>query len=195
MEKYCAYQNCQRIIPQDQKYCSRFHSALTRRISSDVFRKRFKKKIESFYQKCGRIPVKREMYGVYREARKSFGNWNNAITAAGFIPNPVLFAKRQKACDGHECDSFAEKIIDDWLYKKHIPHKRSIRYPNSQKLTADFVTKSQWIEFFGLAGEVKEYDRSVQKKKRLAKKHGLPLIALYPRDLFPIRRLSKLLLK
>ena len=60
------------------------------------------------------------MYGVYGEAREIFGSWNNAVEAAGFKPNPVLFAEKHTADDGHHCDSLAEKIIDDWLNSQKI---------------------------------------------------------------------------
>ncbi len=135
------------------------------------------------------------MYGMYREAREFFGSWNNAIKVVGFTPNPILFAKKQRAYDGHQCDSLAEKIIDDWLDEKNIKHERNIKYPSNPKLTADFVTKHYWIEFFGLFGEMDDYDALVKEKQKLARKYKLPLIELYPKDLFPVSRLSEKLLK
>jgi hypothetical protein len=39
--------------------------------------------------------------------------------------------KKYIAKDGHKCDSFAEKIIDDWLYSNNVEHQRNIPYPNS----------------------------------------------------------------
>lgn len=135
------------------------------------------------------------MYGSYREAREFFGSWNNAIKIAGFIPNPVLFAKKQRAYDGHQCDSLAEKIIDDWLNEKNIKHERNIKYPGNLKLTVDFVTRHYWIEFFGLTGIIKKYDALVKEKQKIAKKYKLPLMELYPKDLFPVNRLSEKLIK
>ena len=52
------------------------------------------------------------MYVVYGKARYVFGTWNNAISAAGYKPNPVMFARHHIASDGHRCDSLAEKIIE-----------------------------------------------------------------------------------
>jgi len=130
---------------------------------------------------------------MYRTARKLFGTWNNAIKTAGFEPNPVLFAKKCIADDGHKCDSFAEKIIDDWLNARGIKHKREVPYPEDKRLTADFVLKNNWVEFFGLAGELKEYDKLVKRKQILSKKYKLKLIEIYPKDLFPKNRLSKII--
>ncbi len=133
------------------------------------------------------------MYSAYKEARRIFGSWNAAIAAAGFKPNPVMFANKYVASDGHVCDSFAEKIIDDWLASRYITHTRNVPYPEDKRLTADFVVGKHWIEFFGLAGELKEYDRLVRRKKNLSRKYHMNLIALYPNDLFPKNRLEKVL--
>lgn len=129
---------------------------------------------------------------MYRTARELFGSWNKAIEAAGFKPNPVLFAKKFIAKDGHKCDSFAEKIIDDWLYFKNIKHSRNAPYPNSS-YTADFLINGKFVEFFGLNGELSEYDKNIKIKQRLAKKYKINLIKIYPKDLFPINHLSSII--
>jgi len=64
--------------------------------------------IRSFYKQNGRIPLKSE-YHHHSAGRRKFGTWNNAIKASGFLPNPVLFAHKHIAKDGHKCDSLAEK--------------------------------------------------------------------------------------
>lgn len=133
------------------------------------------------------------MYELYKRARKVFGTWNKAVEAAGFNPNPVLFAEKHIANDGHKCDSVAEKIIDDWFYTRKIKHKRRVPYPEDSSLTADFVTENNWIEFFGLAGEIKEYDKLLKRKQMLSKKYKLQLIEIYPKDLFPVNRLSEII--
>lgn len=133
------------------------------------------------------------MYGLYKEARAAFGNWNNAIKAAGFEPNPVMFANRYVANDGHECDSFTEKIIDDWLYTKSISHQRRLNYPGSKLLSVDFVVGNKWIEFFGLAGELKDYDKLVQRKRVICRKNKIKLVEIYPKDLFPARKREQFL--
>lgn len=152
--------------------------------------------IKDFFKKNGRIPVKREYHRHYRHyyvARRRFGTWNEAMKAAGFEPNPVLFAKKQIANDGHKCDSISEKIIDDWLYARKITHKRNVPYPEKPSFTCDFVTENNWVEFFGLAGDLEKYDRSMEKKFAIAKRNSLPLIEIYPKDLFPVNRLAEII--
>lgn len=182
----CAY--CKKDFKGQEIYCS----LRCKNDSQVIGKKEILRKISAFQKEHGRIPLKREFLH-YSAARDRFGSWNLAITAAGFKPNPVLFAERHHAQDGHMCDSLAEKIIDDWLYERNIPHRRNEHYPGNPKLTADFVTDTMWIEFFGLKGELKKYDKSVREKLRLAKEHQLPLMALYPKDLFPRNKLAILL--
>jgi len=148
--------------------------------------------IKEFYKRNKRIPFKRESHH-YTAARLRFGTWNKAIKSAGFKPNPVMFAKKHTANDKHICDSLAEKIIDDWLYARKIKHRINVPYPGDESLTADFVTKDNWIEFLGLVGVINKYDRLVERKRRLVKRYKLPLIEIYPKDLFPINNLKKII--
>lgn len=148
-------------------------------------------RIREFCKNFGRIPLKQEFKHSIA-ARKRFGTWNNAIKVAGFEPNPVLFAKRQIANDGHVCDSLAEKIIDDWFYARNIAHEIHVRYPNT-KFTADFIVNGVIIEFFGLSGELKRYDKLMKDKLRMIKDNSLKLISIYPKDILPISRLEEVL--
>ena len=154
------------------------------------------RKIKDFYTLHGRIPLKRE-FNMYEEYRRRFGSWNNAIRFAGFEPNEVIFSRKFTAKDRHVCDSFAERIIDDWLSSHHIEHTRNIPY-GSTKMTADFGVGNIRIEYFGLLGEVKGYDTIIQRKKDFCEAEGLRLIEIYPNDLFKTsvgfkRRLGSLL--
>ncbi|MFA6420595.1 MAG: hypothetical protein WCW13_07365 [archaeon] len=148
--------------------------------------------IKRFYKLNSRIPLKRECVHYYA-TRNRFGTWNNAITAAGYDPNPVMFAKKYIAKDGHKCDSLSEKIVDDWMFRRNVKHERSVPYPGHEQFTADFVVNKYWIEFFGLSGESKRYDFLKRKKIRIAKKLGLNLIKIYPKDLYPKGNLNKVL--
>lgn len=192
--RFCAEYKCGKQIHHSKKYCSLSHAAQQRKISENQYKENIILKIKTFFDTQGRIPLKREMYGLYKEAWKLFGTWNKAIVAAGLTPNPVMFAKKYIANDGHRCDSMAEKIIDDWLFLKKIEHKRNVPYPTG-KYTADFFVKNKFIEFFGLTGELKEYDINTRKKELLAEKHKLQLIKIYPQDLFPRSKLEKILEK
>ncbi|MBI2112971.1 MAG: hypothetical protein HYT50_00100 [Candidatus Wildermuthbacteria bacterium] len=149
-------------------------------------------KVILFHKLTGRIPLKREMNGVYKTARQFFGTWNNMIKAAGLHPNPIRFAERQIAKDGHSCDSIAEKLIDDWLSSHNITHSRNTPYPNT-KYTADFFVDGKFVEFFGLAGELNAYDETIKRKEKIAEANSMKLIKIYPRDLFPSARLEGLL--
>lgn len=146
--------------------------------------------IKYFQRREGRIPFKVE-YEHYHAARDRFGNWNRAIIASGFEPNPVMFANRHIAKDGHECDSLTEKIIDNWLFRRGIEHKRSIPYPSNDKFTCDFMVNDRWIEFFGLRGEHKRYDELRKRKLQLARRLNIKLIEIFPGDVFSKGGLEK----
>jgi len=149
-------------------------------------------KIKDFYTQNGRIPLKRE-FNALRIYTDRFGSWNKAIKKAGFETNPVLFSKRFIADDGHICDSFTERLIDDWLSTNNIAHERNVRYGKA-KFTTDFKIGSDiFVEFFGLAGVQKTYDKNIEKKRLLAKELDCRLIEIYPDDIYPKNRLSVLL--
>lgn len=147
--------------------------------------------ISNFYQETSRIPLKRECPHE-RAARKIFGSWNKAIVAAGLTPNPVMFSKKFVANDGHKCDSLAEKIIDDWFNAKKIPHQIHVRYDGT-KFTTDFLVNGTYVEFFGLEGQLKRYDKLMKEKLRWIASQKLKLLSIYPTDLFPKSKLDTLL--
>lgn len=179
---------CGKKLSSYRKYCSVEckSNALT------ISEKDIIVRIKGYYRKHGRIPVKREMWGIYKPARKYFGSWNNAVEAAGFDSNPVMFAKHQIANDGHVCDSLAEKLIDDYLYSKNIQHQRCVPYPESE-CTADFKIGDTLVEYFGLAGEHKRYDELRKIKQEIIKRYRLNLIEIYPKDLYPQNKLEGIL--
>jgi len=148
-------------------------------------------RIRDFHGRTGRMPLKRE-FNAWGSYARLFGSWNKAIRLAGLEPNPELFARKFVAKDGHLCDSFTEKVIDDWLSERHIAHQRTVRY-GTTKYTADFKLEPNIIvEFFGLAGVQKAYDSNIQTKRRLAAELGYRLIEIYPADIYPTNRLAEL---
>ncbi len=173
---------CKQKYSGIRKYCS---SKCIPKRASKYNKQNVLKFISDFVEANGRIPLKREMQNLYHPARIYFGTWNKAIEAVGLKSNPVLFAKKYVAKDGHRCDSLAEKIIDEWLSRRKIKHERNFPYTSKDKFTVDFKVGDYWIEFFGLSGELKRYDELKRKKLRLAKALKLKLIEVYPRDLFP----------
>lgn len=178
---------CRRQFLGRRKYCSQACIPKPQIVTKEKIIKEIKK---FYYNDSGRVPLKRE-YFHYKAVWLRFGSWNKAIKAAGFDPNPVLFAKKFIANDGHHCDSLSEKIIDDWLYARKIEHKINVPYPQDKSLTVDFLVKDYWIEFFGLDGELKSYDSLKNRKLQIAKEKNLNLIAIYPKDLFPKCKLNK----
>jgi len=192
-KNFCRHPDCNKQIPRDQFYCPQTHGAFSRKRTPESLKKEVLGKIRRFNRLNGRIPAKKEMYDAYGKARDVFGTWNKAVEAAGFQTNPVMFAKKYVARDGHKCDSLAEKIIDEWFLSKGISHKRSVPYPEYNKLTCDFVVNKTFIEFFGLKGELREYDRTVSLKRKLSRKHRFKLIELKPTHLFPKNKLDQVL--
>ncbi len=163
-------------------------SAESRRIYS---KEKLIEKIKEFVQKEGRIPSKREfskrpLYPDYTTYRDYFGTWNNAIRSAGHKPVLSWFSPRNLcAKDGHPCNSISEIIIDDWLFENNIPHDKEYLYPERQ-YRCDFVVKNIFIEFFGLANAhnlVPGYSETMERKRKICKKHNIPLVELYEKDI------------
>ena len=135
------------------------------------------------------------MEGIVKSCIKIFGSWNNAIQAAGFIPNRShdnRMYKRvsTKAIDGHLCDSVSELLIDNWLYKNNILHERDVYYPKTHH-KADWAVsiknknKKIFVEYFGLANDSLRYDRAIKEKKKLCHKNKISLVPIYPQNLYP----------
>lgn len=149
-------------------------------------------------RKLKRAPAKRELKEVADMCAKTFGSWNNAVIAAGFQPNRshnqrMYKCVNAKALDGHICDSVSELIIDNWLTKNKIAHERNISYPktNHKADWAIFIGGEKiFIEYFGLAGDSPRYDRAIEKKKGLCQKYNIRLIAVYPKDIYPLKDLN-----
>jgi len=183
-KKYCLNPACKKIIPNKNIYCSVKCQMALVKFSDVEYKARIIDRIQKFYRENKRIPFKQEMWGIYQPSRRLFGTWNKTIVAAGFIPNPVKFANKYIANDGHKCDSLAEKIIDDWLTARKIKHERNVLY-GLKKYTADFKVGDTYIEFFGLHGELESYDVFMKNKLNYIRMKKLKIISIFPKDLFP----------
>jgi hypothetical protein len=156
--------------------------------------------IKNAAKKLKRVPARREFSGsIDKACIRFFGSWNKAVSAAGLIPNRSHDDRMYKrvnaeAIDGHLCDSISEVLIDNWLYKNGVLHEKDVHYPRTNH-KADWAIISKgnktFIEYFGLANDSPRYDRSVKEKEMLCKKQGIPLIAIYPKDLYPKTYLDK----
>ncbi len=187
---FCANLSCKKPIKWNRKYCSMNCVPIK---ESGYTKEKIIYEMQRFYKEVERIPTKRDLMRLNRMSRNLFGTWNNAIIAAGFDPNPVMFAKHYIAKDGHKCDSLAERIIDDFLFKRGIAHERSFPYPEDRGFTVDFKIGIYWIEFFGLSGQHKRYDQLKKQKEELAKKYNLKLLSIYPKHLYPAGKLDEIL--
>lgn len=181
----CLRSGCPNFVTaqnRTKKYCSQLCANQVRvsRYNPSIITE----SIRAFVLKEGRIPVKRELNALYRVSRHYFGSWNKAVLAAGYGPNPVMFAKKQVAQDGHRCDSLAEKIVDDWLSRHNIEHKVHIPYPWYNGMKCDFWVHGTWVEVFGLSGQNKAYDALKKKKLQLIRRYGLKSVRLDLDDVY-----------
>jgi hypothetical protein len=193
-KKFCGNENCGKEIKRSNKYCSTKCQWAVNSVNNKEYREIIVDKIKKFYKENGRIPFKQEMWGIYNAVRRIFGTWNKAIISAGFKPNPVKFANKYIAQDGHKCDSLAEKVIDDWLFKNKIKHETKVPYGYHQ-MTADFKIGGICVEFFGLLGQNEKYDRLAKEKQAFCKEKNLNVIKIYPNDLFPKNNLDQIFAK
>ncbi|MCX6789553.1 MAG: hypothetical protein NTZ42_03015 [Candidatus Gribaldobacteria bacterium] len=153
--------------------------------------------IKNEAQKIGRTPARREMGGISSACQRFFGSWNKAMIAAGLFINRsdsqrMYKRTNTKALDGHLCDSVSEALIDNWLFSHKIFHQRDVIYPTTNHKAdwaVDVNGQRIFIEYFGLASDSPRYDRDVSHKKELCEANGIPLIEIYPQDLYPQRRL------
>lgn len=152
-------------------------------------------KIKELSQKLRRSPAKREMGKVAYMCIRAFGSWNKALEEAGLKPHRSHSQRMYKrmntvALDGHKCDSISEAIIDNWLTKNKILHTRDVRYPATHHRADWGIGNKIFVEYFGLANDSPRYDRSINEKRKLCKKHGIQLVELEPRDLYPVVKLE-----
>ena len=98
-------------------------------------------KVQEFFKRYGRTPVRREMENVNTIARKHFGTWNNFIAAAGLKPNIHKTAEQVKL------ELFA--LLNDF-YDQHgrIPMRREF----SAKSTSINVHFGSWNKFITAGG-------------------------------------------
>jgi len=126
-------------------------------------------------------------------SKKYWGGWNKMMASLGYKPNTQWVSKKNLKCkDGHKADSISEMIVDDWFFEKGIKHERRKPYPES-KCDCDFYLPdfNVWIEYFGLKGEHKEYDRNISKKLEIANKHNIILISLTSKDIYPENKICE----
>lgn len=104
-------------------------------------------------------PILRDLIGQHLSVNhiyKFFGSFNSFLILGGVEVN-LSNKNFCMAIDGHLCDSYEEKIIDDILNELNIRHKLHTKYPGS-KLVCDFELGDAYIECVG-------YSRNATSKK------------------------------
>ncbi|MCW8310804.1 hypothetical protein K7A41_06185 [Sphingobacterium sp. InxBP1] len=111
-------------------------------------------KVNEFYKKHQRTPVRREMEDVNTIARRYFGTWNQFITAAGLKPN-----SRSKA---EITDELMDMVKDFYDANGRIPMRREFT-PRMGTIVNYF---GSWNKFIAAAG-FDPNDRRITSKGRL----------------------------
>lgn len=150
------------------------------------------KKTEEYYQlinevnclKKQGIPIMRDIVATKMSIQKIyriFNNFNNFVILSG---NVVNLGNRNfiKSKDGHICDSYEEKIIDDYLFELGKEHDVHQKYPDSS-MYYDFKVNDIYIECTGYKRNKtnKYHDKYVQtleKKIKLCKELNVKLIII-----------------
>ena len=103
-----------------------------------------------------------------------------------------MFKRTQTyAKDGHFCYSISELLIDNWLTDHSIDHQKEVPYPESKYIVDwSLNNKKIFIEYFGLANDVHDYDITVGRKKMICQEYGIKLIDIYPKDIYPLKNLE-----
>ena len=194
----CSNLDCQNVFKGRKKFCSiscwPFQGSLPPP-HWGYSKEQLIDKIQTLTEQLGRVPTRREC-PQSSSCQKHFGSWNNAVIAAGLIPHRSKSQRMFKrietfAKDGHYCYSISELLIDNWLTDQGIPHNKEVSYPEKNYLTDwQISNKKIFIEYFGLANDVENYDITIEKKKAICQRYGIKLVDLYAKDLYPIRNLD-----
>lgn len=183
----CAAASCTRQISKGALYCSKkcYAAARTVYLPNELIGI-----LGTAARKLKRTPSKREVGAVADMVIRAFGSWNKALKIAGLTPHRSHSQRMYKrtnaiAFDGHKCDSISEAIIDNWLTKHKIFHTRDVPYPKTKHRADWGIGNKIFVEYFGLADDSPRYDRSIREKRSLCKQHGITLVEIYPKDLYP----------
>jgi hypothetical protein len=142
--------------------------------------------IKLFYEKNNKIPTVKDWqnnleYPTSEYVVKIFSSWNNAIEAAGFIPNiNSQYGTRTIAKDGILYRSLAETyFVNNFLYEKE-KYFYEIKYPEPYNKYYDFYLpeRNLYIEIDGgLRPQV------IQEKIEINKKLGRNLLVIPTKDI------------
>jgi len=106
--------------------------------------------------------------------------------------------------DGHNCDSYSEVIIDDFLYSNNIEHRRDVQFNfGNIKCRPDFVLNNGYIievlmadyRENGHIGKYKYYVERYLKKKDAYLRNNIKVIEIFPIELIDKIKFDKKLSK
>jgi hypothetical protein len=148
-----------------------------------------KSEIEEIINNVGHFPSDQELLFLektsLRNGIRKHGGLKKVAEKLG-IKYKYVIAK-----DGHYCDSFAEKIIDDILFDAKIEHQRGITFKLEQtKAVPDFILPNNilievlMVSPYSLTKNQieKSYVNRYLKKKTLYEKYGYSVIEILPEE-------------
>jgi len=118
-----------------------------------------------------------------KRVKSIFKSWLKALIVAEILEDNTRKTIRGIQCiakDGHVCLSLGEKTIDDILYYR-IVHSKEPSYPEGN-YRGYFKIGDIIVEYFGLVGNP-DYDKKIEIKRDIAKRHNINLIEIFPEDL------------
>ena len=152
--------------------------------------------IHRIHTEENRTPTTKEAgHRLILAASKFFGSWNKTMKELGLTPNTQWLIRGKIPCKaGHTADSASEKLVADWLFDQGLSYESHKPYPEG-RYTCDFYLPDQdlWVEYFGLLGQHRDYDATVEIKRDMARRHGLNLVEVTPEHLYPEMRLGGVL--
>ena len=129
-------------------------------------------------------PILRDMISKYlsvHDIYNLFGNFNTFLILSDVQVN-LTNKNYALANDGHMCDSYEEKIIDDILFDLEIKHKVHTKYPHSNFL-CDFELEDTYIECAGYSRNKSsknhaKYINTINKKCEICKSNDKKIIII-----------------
>nr|MDO8119595.1 hypothetical protein [Candidatus Sigynarchaeota archaeon] len=185
-----------RVIGQRDIEC------ISRCFTNETFEVFLKKHVESSFNALSR-EERTPRHGVKAEIGRIRSSIRREMKAQNLPWEKVVQRKRgpwntrgQVALDGHVVDSRPELILDDWLFKRSIPHVRPLPchaasipfYPGLGSRRPDFVLSDCYIEYLGLEGaRFNDYDEISRNKSRVADEKGINLVTIsFPSSEYPL---------
>lgn len=100
---------------------------------------------------------------------------------------------RSIASDGHLCLSIPEREICEYLSRNNIEHEKEPLYPDLDNfefggMRADWLIGNTYFEFAGMMS-IPSYAEKMKNKIKLAKKYGVQLTVIQPKDLEKLEKI------